>query len=125
MARPRKNEDEKRSSVLPSVRFTQKERDLIDDKVALSGLTLSEFVRTLMLHEQIKAPKTKLEASLLVELNNVGVELSRHGNNLNQIAHSLNSDRRPNMDYLEAVISHNQATICDLRSLMEKLDSAL
>ena len=125
MARPLINEDKKKSASLPSIRLTQQERNLIDDKAATAGLSVTEFVRVLALTERVKPRKTKLDASLLVELNNVGVELSRHGNNLNQVAHALNSDRTPNIEYLEAVISHQQATIRELRSLMEKLDASI
>jgi len=124
MARPLINDDEKKAVRL-SFRVTQQERNLIDDKASSAGLSVTEFIRVLALTERVKTRKTKLEASLLVELNNIGVELSRHGNNLNQIAHALNSDRKPNIDYLDAMISYHQATIRDLRSLMEKLDSSL
>ncbi len=125
MARPLINEDKKKSASLPSIRLTQQERNLIEDKAATAGLSVTEFVRVLALTERVMPRKTNFESSLLVELNSIGVELSRHGNNLNQLAHSVNSDRLPNIDYLEATISHQQATIRELRSLMEKLDQAL
>lgn len=125
MARPTKNEHEKRAASLPTVRVTTAERVLIEDKAAAAGLSLTDFVRVLTLHEEVKTRQTKLEASLLVELNKLGVELSRQGNNLNQLAHGLNVDRQPKPLVLQAALDDHQATMSKLMSLMEKLDAAL
>ena len=110
MARPTKNEHEKRSASLPTIRVTQAERVLIEDKAATAGLSLSDFMRVLALTEQVKPRKTKLEASLLVELNRIGV-------NLNQIAHARNSGRDD-----PAIL---QLATDELVTLMHKIDAVL
>ena len=110
MARPTKNEHEKRSASLPTIRVTPAERVLIEDKAAAAGFTITDFVRVLSLHEEVKPRKTKLEASLLVELNRVGV-------NINQLAHAANVGRiRP------ALL---QTSLDELRQLMAKIDAAI
>ena len=110
MARPTKNEHEKRIATLPTIRVTTAERVLIEDKAVTAGLTITDFVRVLALHEEVKPRKTKLEASFLVELNRVG-------NNVNQLAHAANVGRTDT-----ALI---QTTLAELRGLMAKIDAAI
>ena len=110
LARPTKNEHEKRTASLPAIRVTQAERVLIEDKAATAGVSLSDFMRVLALTEQVKPRQTKLEASLLVELNRIGV-------NLNQIAHARNSGRDD-----PAIL---QYAIDELVMLMRKIDTSL
>ena len=110
MARPTKNEHEKRSTTLPTIRVTPAERVLIEDKAATAGFTITDFVRTMALFEKVSPRKTKLEASLLVELNRIGV-------NINQLAHAANVGRnRP------ALL---QTSLDELRQLMAKIDAAI
>lgn len=110
MARPKKNNDEKRIASLPTIRVTTAERVLIQDEAATAGLSLTDFVRYSALTQSVKPRTTKLEASLLVELNRIGV-------NLNQIAHAHNSGRHdPNI---------LQYAIDELVAVMKKLDTKL
>ena len=110
MARPTKNEHEKRSTTLPTIRVTPAERVLIEDKATAAGFTITDFVRTAALFEKVTPRKTKLEAALIVELNRVGV-------NVNQIAHAANVGRiRP------ALL---QTSLDELRELMAKIDAAI
>ncbi len=109
MARPSKNEHEKRSERL-FTRVTPAEHVLIADKAAAAGLSLSEFIRVLALTEKVTPRKTKLEASFLVELNRIGV-------NLNQIAHANNAGRH-DPHILQYAIDQLVAT-------MAKLDQSL
>ena len=125
MARPTKKEHHKATMRLPAVRVTADQRISVDNRAATVGMSTSDYIRTLALTTTAPKRKTKMASSLLVELNRVGVELSRQGNNLNQLAHGLHSDRLPNPQTLEAVIADNQATLSELMSLMEKLDSSL
>ena len=110
MARPKKQEHEKRSEKLTTVRVTPAERIFIEDKAAAAGFTVTDFLRTLALHEEVKPRKTKLESSVLVELNRIG-------NNVNQIARVVNIGR----------IDTNliQSSLNELRELMAKIDAAL
>lgn len=110
MARPRKKEHEKRTAELPTIRVTPSERVLVEDKAAAAGVSLTDFVRVLALSEKVKPRQTKLEASFLVELNRIGV-------NLNQIAHARNAGRDD-----PAIL---QYAIDELVSLMKKVDAAL
>ena len=110
MARPTKNEHEKRSTTLPTIRVTPAERVLIEDKAATAGFTITDFVRTMALFEKVSPRKTKLEATLLVELNRIGV-------NVNQIAHAANVGRTD-----PALL---QTSLDELRQLMAKIDAAI
>lgn len=110
MARPKKNNDEKRIASLPTVRVTTAERVLIEHEAATAGLSLTDFVRYSALTQSVKPRKTKLEASYLVELNRIGV-------NINQIAHAHNTGR------VDANIL--QYAIDELVALMAKIDKAL
>ena len=110
MARPKKNEHEKRTMRLPACRVTPAERILIEDKATLAEMRISDFMRVLALTEEVKPRKTKLEGSFLVELNRIG-------NNVNQLAHAANIGRND-----PALI---QTSLSELRELMAKIDAAL
>ena len=110
MARPKKQEHEKRTASLPTVRVTSAERILIEDKAATAQISITDFVRVLALTEEVKPRKTKLEGSFLVELNRIG-------NNVNQLAHAANIGRTD-----PALI---QTSLSELRELMAKIDAAL
>ena len=123
MARPRKKSHEKRSAELPTIRVLPSERVLIEDKAASAGMSLTNFVRDCVLYTEVQSrdekpevfltdatPKIPLEASVMVELNRIGV-------NLNQIARARNSGRDdPNI---------LQYALDELVVLMRKLDAAL
>ena len=86
MARPKKSEEEKKAMRLPHVRVKSSERAHVDAQAANAGMTTSEYIYTLAMTTEVKPRPTKLNASFLVELNRIGV-------NLNQIAHARNSGR--------------------------------
>ena len=109
MARPSKKVHERRDRTL-GTRFTPAEAAYVETQAAAAGLTLSDYLRTLALTEQVKPRKSKLEASFLVELNRIGV-------NLNQIAHAANTGRTT-----EHIL---RAAIGDLGKIMKRLDEAL
>lgn len=83
MARPRKDEHERRTSHLPPVRLTESELVAIGDQARLAGLSVSDFTRQRLLGGSVTPRPALAEARLLSELNRCGV-------NLNQIAHRLN-----------------------------------
>lgn len=85
MSRPILSEHEKRSEIVRT-RLTFSERAYVEQQASNAGLSMAEYIRVLALTEEVKPRKTKLDASFLVELNRIGV-------NLNQIAHATNIGR--------------------------------
>ena len=83
MARPRKDEHERRRSHLPPVRLTEAELIAVGDHARLAGLSVSDFTRQRLLGGSVIPRPGAANAHLLSELNRCGV-------NLNQIAHRLN-----------------------------------
>lgn len=97
MARPRKDEHEKRQAHLPPVRLTEAELITIGDQARAAGLSLSDFARRRLLGESVTSRPSAADARLLSELNRCGV-------NLNQIAHRLNRGQDLRYD-LSAVLA--------------------
>ena len=77
---------ERRTARLPAVRLTDAELDHVTEQATNAQLSLTDYVRTLALTEEVTPRRTKLESSVLVELNKIGV-------NLNQVAHAANIGR--------------------------------
>jgi len=67
-----------------TLRFSQSEFELIQQQLEKSNITFSDFARSAILKKKIKLP---IEKKLLYELNKIG-------NNLNQIARSVNTDNK-------------------------------
>ena len=70
-------------TIIKRLRLTPGEWSTVEKKIKSNGLTFSKFALSSMLSRQIKTP---IKRELLVEL-------SRHGNNLNQVATKLNSGK--------------------------------
>ena len=68
-------------NIIKKLRLTDAEWSAIEKKLKETGMTFSKFALSSMLSRRIRLP---IERELLVEL-------SRHGNNLNQVAAKLNS----------------------------------
>ena len=68
-------------TIIKKLRLTDAEWSAIEKKLKETGMTFSKFALSSMLSRRIRLP---IERELLVEL-------SRHGNNLNQVAAKLNS----------------------------------
>ena len=83
MARPRKSEHEKRTERLAAPRFTLSERVSVEEAADNAGLSVSEYQRQRILSGRTTPRRASADASMLVELNRIGV-------NLNQIARVLN-----------------------------------
>ncbi len=109
MARPKKVAQERRTETV-AARFTVAEAAIVESQAAAAGMTVSEYVRVLALTQDVKPRKTKLEASLLVELNRIGV-------NINQLAHAANAGR--------TLSAHLQAALADLEATMRRVDASL
>ena len=67
-----------------TIRFTEDEYAKIQQELDKANISFSVFARSALLHKKIKLP---IERELLTEL-------SRIGNNLNQIAKAVNSQER-------------------------------
>ncbi|WP_193227879.1 plasmid mobilization protein [Aureimonas psammosilenae] len=86
MARPTKEAHERRTASLPPVRVTEAELATVQAEAKAAGVDLTRFIRERILTGQTIAAPPTANHSLLVEL-------SRSGNNLNQIARALNRGR--------------------------------
>lgn len=67
-----------------TLRFSQSEFELIQQQLEKSNITFSDFARSAIFKKKIKLP---IEKELLYQLNKIG-------NNLNQIARSVNTDNK-------------------------------
>lgn len=108
MARPTKQEHEKRTARLPAARVTLAELAYVQEQASNANLSLTDYIRTLALHEEVKPHRTPLEDSLLVELNRIGV-------NINQVAHAANVGR-----FDQAIF---QYALDELMLLMKKINN--
>lgn len=74
--------------VLITMKVTPEERELFKQKADEAGLTLTDFIKSLVLEKKVKYQKVvKVDDRLLRELN-------AWGNNLNQIARKINQDEK-------------------------------
>jgi len=110
MARPPKNDHERRTAQLPPVRVTEAELAHVQEQAEAAGLTTTDFMRTLALTEKVTPKPSHVDAALLVELNRIGV-------NINQIAHAYNVGRSE-----PALLEY---ALGELVTLMRKVDAAL
>jgi hypothetical protein len=69
MARPRKEEHERRTPHLPPVRMTDAELIAIGDQARAAGLSLSDFVRQRLTQGRVTPKPGLVDARLLCELN--------------------------------------------------------
>lgn len=77
----KRDQDYEKSRVKKTVTFTKDEFDQIEEQRKISGVDFNKFARSAILKKKIKLP---IEQDLIIEL-------SRIGNNLNQIAKATNS----------------------------------
>lgn len=102
MARPKKQPEEKRETIL-GVRLTARERAELDSRAALYGLTAAEFIRHRTLGYRLSPTvAARKERSLH------WVALMRLGVNLNQIAHRMNAGQGAPA-YLTALLERIEA----------------
>ena len=94
-------------NIIKKPRLTDAEWSAIEKKLKETGMTFSKFALSSMLSRRIRLP---IERELLVEL-------SRHGNNLNQVAAKLNSGE--SLDSVGLRILADTNTI--LRGIYERL----
>lgn len=91
MARPQKQPEERRDSWLSPVRVTAAEFAFVAQQAAAAGRDVSDYIRRRALGRRVTPARSIADDRLLMEMNRIG-------NNLNQIARSLNSDRPERVD---------------------------
>jgi predicted DNA binding CopG/RHH family protein len=85
MARPTKSEHEKRDKRF-NLRFTEAEIEHLRAQAATCGMPPHEYARQRILGHVVKPAKSQIEASVVSELNRIGV-------NVNQLARAVHTDR--------------------------------
>lgn len=96
--RPKMQPHERRNARLPAIRLTDAERTDLELKAQAAGVDLSEWVRGQLTSAPVKRPPSPTDASLITELNRIGV-------NLNQIARALNRGRADDPHQLGYILS--------------------
>ena len=96
-------------NIIKKLRLTDAEWSAIEKKLKETGMTFSKFALSSMLSRRIRLP---IERGLLVEL-------SRHGNNLNQIAVKLNSGKSLDRVALR-VLADTNAILCQIYEILGK-----
>ena len=82
--RPKLDPEKKRSELLKSY-VTPAEADLIKIKCTMAGMSISDFLRSLALDQEIDTTGNP------DELKKIRAELGKIGSNINQIARAVNS----------------------------------
>lgn len=94
MARPKKHAFEKRSEHIDA-RYTLLEAERVQQQANAAGLSKSEFSRKRTLGERIMIPRIRgIDPAAIVELDRLVQEVNAIGNNVNQVARAMNSNRR-------------------------------
>ena len=96
-------------NIIKKLRLTDAEWSAIEKKLKETGMTFSKFALSSMLSRRIRLP---IERELLVEL-------SRQGNNLNQIAVKLNSGKSLDRVALR-VLADTNAILCQIYEMLGK-----
>jgi hypothetical protein len=125
MARPVKEPHEKRS-VTFGTRFTTAERGFVEEQARAAGLDPAEYLRRRVLGHRVPPARGRADAMLLTELNRIGLELKAIGNNVNQIARAVNSDRpsRIDWDVLAERLEESRATVVTFLGKLEVDDDS-
>ncbi|WP_367187601.1 plasmid mobilization relaxosome protein MobC [Henriciella sp.] len=86
MARPKMSPSDRRSDQL-NIALSPSERATIEDRAVRTGVSVTDFVRAAALSRPLKTARSNVPSF------EVRHELRRIGNNLNQIARSVNAGR--------------------------------
>lgn len=96
------------------VRLDEAERELLEARAGDSGLSLSAYLRACALGDA--GPRARHKAPVNRELlARTNADLNRVGNNLNQIAHRLNSGGDPLPAIMESAAAELRQTLAVLR----------
>ena len=84
MARPKKDEDMRRTAHLPRTRCTPSERGAIEARAAQAGMSLSDYMRQMALHGHVIVREPLADKDFIFELK-------AQGRNFNQYQKKLNA----------------------------------
>ena len=96
-------------TIIKKLRLTDAEWSAIEKKLKETGMTFSKFALSSMLSRRIRLP---IERELLTEL-------SKQGNNLNQVATKLNSDEILDRVGLR-ILADSNAILCQIYEMLGK-----
>ncbi len=74
---------EKKTEVLPPLRVTKSERDIIKEKAAQAGLSLSDYIRKSCIMAAIITPQPLADFKMVHALNKIGVLLNQYQHKMN------------------------------------------
>jgi len=86
IGRPKSLPEEKKGNYI-QVRSSQEEKETIVRLAKENGQTITKYI----LEAALKRPQPKVTLEVLNQLKNIGTEMNRAGNNINQLAKSINS----------------------------------
>ena len=104
MARPKKAPHERRNARIGPFDMTEAERSLVEERALDADLSLAEYCRQRILSGRVRSKPRGTQRSLLVEL-------SRVGNNVNQIARQVNRGSDHDPHHLDAVMAQLMQTL--------------
>ena len=115
-AKPRSGSEERQRQHVRASRFDDAELAKLEERASASGLTVGAYLRACALETAgVRARRrAPVDRELLARTN---ADLNRVGNNVNQIAHALNSGREP-----PAFMAH---AMQDLQSVLAAIRRAL
>ena len=115
MARREKTDAGERRTASIKVQLTPSERTELDSRAAVTGRSLSDFVRIVLLSD-LKAPAPSARDPQAIRA--LTVEITRVGTNLNQLTHIANERRDlPREKELREVSSRIVATLAKVMEL--------
>jgi len=97
------------------VRLSDREHDAVAAAAARHGVTISSYLRTLILEHTATGKPPGILASSLADLSR---QLSGIGNNLNQIAHAINAGKTAPVSQ---ILSDVQAANSETRYLLREV----
>lgn len=125
MARPKKQECEKRSERY-NLRFTIAELEHLRQQADAAGLEVADYLRRRCLgHQVAPASERRISFALVGEVNRLGRQIAALGNVTNQVALYLHTDRRLPQDWelLPGEIKQSRKQLADvLEKLVMSLD---
>lgn len=77
MSRPSKREAEKLSYVLPPVRCTAEEKQVIKDRSQKAGLSMSEYIRQMALKGKVTIRQNQVDFETVHQLRKLGVNINQ------------------------------------------------
>jgi predicted transcriptional regulator len=101
-AKPRSGSEKRQRTHVARIRLDDAEQGKLEELASASGLSVGAYLRAAALKSAgVRAkPRPSVDRELLARAN---ADLNRVGNNINQIAHALNSGRDPPFILAEAM----------------------